>query len=87
MSLVEQKIANYIRVTVSNYSRKGEASNYSCFALCLLQVALNMLETERNYRVAKIVQKTSVITLSAESADATYKEFLTPYAFRYVQYL
>ena len=49
-----------------------------------MQVALNMLETERNYRVAKIVQKTSVVRHAIGSAEDAYCEFLTPYAFRYV---
>ena len=46
-----------------------------------MQVALSMLDTERNHRVTQIVQEIPVTRLSAESSEATYVEFMTPYAF------
>ena len=44
-----------------------------------MQIALNMLETERNYRVAKTVQETSDARHAARSAENSYCESLTPY--------
>ncbi|KAI0241980.1 hypothetical protein LSAT2_015341 [Lamellibrachia satsuma] len=74
------------RVESINQKLKSVITKFSNIVLFFkdLKVALSMLETERNYRIAQIVQKTSVIRHAAGSPEEAYCEFLTPYAFRYV---